>query len=285
MNTMPNTTQEYGKVIPLFNTPQSYIKPVPLKKPTLNDILYDFDKDINTRHDAEPFKDIEDINRILTHFLTQHNKSYNTAQRQPSRKWNPKYLRNYILFQIGLSCGLRASDLTRLQIGYFINENGTYRMTTEILEKKTSTTRKHRDTRTIYVNQTIIDALELYKKYHPNWTRQDYLFPNGYDENGRPTDDYITRRGFDHIVREAVKEINIQGRFATHSLRKSFAYHALQKLGNDDRGVKILQKILGHTDIESTYHYVGITQDEIKDTCMNLHLGFTNEDLMQRGLV
>jgi integrase len=326
MNTQSNTT--YNNVTYLYNTdnvvpftlPQQYIRPVPTAKPSLDDILDDFDRDINQRHDAEPFKNKQDIDRILTHFLTQHMTSWNRSIKQPSKKWNPRYLRNYLLFQIGLSCGLRSSDLTRLQLGYFINKDGSYRQTTEIAENKITTkahtkstcttyidktvvdadgnikktskvikptevNRKHRDTRTIYINQDIIDALELHKQFHPNWTRQDYLFPNGYDTDGKPTTEYITRQNFDLIIKGVTKELGITGRYASHTPRKTFAYHALQKLGNNDRGIKVLQKILGHTDLDSTYHYVGITQDEIKDTCMRLHLGFTAEELTQRGLI
>lgn len=263
--------QHYGKVIhfplstPTDNNPNSFYG------------IDDFDRDINTRHDAEPFKNKEDISNILTYFWDKHIKSWNTAQRQPSRKWNPRYLRNYMLFQIGFNCGLRSSDLTRLQVGYFINANGTYRETTEILEKKTSTTRVNRDTRTIYINQQIINAIELYKEYHPNWTRQDYLFPNNYSKENKPSEDYITRQNLDLIIKDVTKKLELNIRVATHSLRKSFAYHMLQMLGSNDRGVKILQQILNHKSIESTYHYIGITQDEILNAHQELQLGLSCE--------
>ena len=284
-----------------------------------DDDIDDFDRNIKTRHDAEPFKSKEDINKILTYFLDKHMKSWKTSQKHPSRKWNPEYLRNYILFQIGFSCGLRSSDLRRLQIGHFIKPDGTYNTEKEITEQKIETknnTRrncttyiektvvdrsgksittykvitpdssisKNRDVRTIYINQQMIDAIGLYKQYHPDWTRKDYLFPNGYDEDRRPNNEYITRQGMDWMIRRTVEKNNINSRHACHSLRKTFAYHALMKLGNDDRAVKVLQKILNHKSIDSTYHYTGITQDEVKDTCMRLGLGFTQEELRQRGI-
>lgn len=268
--------EDYGKVVP-FRIPEPSYNPEPAAQtPTFT---YD---DIKARHDAEPFKTKEEIETILTYFLDKHIASWNTAQRQPSRKWNPRYLRNYLLFQIGFNCGLRASDLTKLQIGHFIDANGRYRSETEILEQKTS---KYRDTRTVYINQQIIDAIELYKQYHQNYQRSDYLFPTGYDTNNNPIQEHLTRRGLDDIIRTVTKECNLnQTRCGTHAIRKTFAYHALQQLGNNDRGVKVLQKMLGHKELDSTLHYTGITQDEIKNTCMGLEIGFTKEELIQKGM-
>ena len=282
---MPNTTQEYGKVIPLFNTPQSYIKPVPLKKPTLDDVLDDFDKDINTRHDAEPFKDIEDINRILTHFLTQHNKSWNTAQRQPSRKWNPRYLRNYILLQIGCNVGVRCSDLVKLQIGHFIDPQGNYRDVTEILEQKTLNTRRAKKPRMIDINDCIKSAIEIHKKFNSDWTRQDYLFPGDYDDNNIPVKGHMTVRGVDHIIRGITKKLSIQGRYATHSMRKFFGYQFMLQNGNNEESLLMLQVLYGHSSPKITSSYIGITRGKIRNACLNMHTGFTTDDLKNKGLI
>lgn len=241
-------------------TNQGKVIPFPTRK--IN--TYD---DEPARHDAEPWKDRGDIQRILDHFYDQHLASWSKAKKQPSRKWNPRYLRNYLLILIGCNCGLRASDLIKLQLGHFIKPDGNYRDTINIQEQKTS------GRRTIYINEAMRAGIDLYKEHHPQWRREDYIFPNGYNASYQPTDDHITRQNLDLIIKNATKQLEIENRNSTHTLRKSFAYHALQDIGNDDRGIKVLQQILGHTSIESTHHYLGITQDEIKDVCMTLNIG------------
>ena len=287
---MPNTTYTtYDNVTYLFgNTSKQYVKPKePKQKITHDELkeLNDFDRELKTRHDAEPFRTQEDIEKILSHFLTQHNKSWNTAQKQPSRKWNPRYLRNFLLLQIGCNAAVRCSDLVQLQIGDFIDKQGHYREVAEILEMKTINTRSVSKARIIDINDCIISAIELHKKYNSNWTREDYLFPRDYDADRNPSEETLTRRGVDHIIKNVTDELNIQGRYATHSMRKYFGRQFIMQNGNNERAVLLLQTIYGHSDLSTTKHYIGITRDEIRNACMNLHLGFTNEDLMQRGLV
>jgi site-specific recombinase XerD len=290
VNTQPNTTNQYDNVIQ-FPTPQNYIRPAEPKKkitPEELSVLNDFDTDMKTRHDAEPFKSKEDVEKILNYFLDQHNKSYITAQKypnSPTRKYNPRYLRNYILFQIGCNAGIRCSDLTQLQLGHLIDKQGYYREVIEIIEKKTVNTRKVLKSKIIDINDCIISAVEIYKKFNPNWTRQDYLFPSDYDKDGNPTAELLTRRGVDHIIRNTTKQLGIQGRYASHSFRKTFGRQFILENGNNERSVLMLQEIYGHSDLKNTKHYIGLTRNEIRTACLNLNAGFRTEELVQRGLL
>lgn len=282
MNAQPNTT--YTNVIPLFNTdnnvlpfktPRQYIRPEPTRRPikTINEIIDSIDNEIEY-HDALPIRDKEDIKKILNYYWNLHTTSWDQSIKQPSRKWNPRYLRNHRMFMIGIHCGLRCSDLKTLRVGHFIREDGTYKDIFPVHEQKTSHIKSDKDTRTVYVTKEMIDVIELYKQYHPNWTRYDLLFPNSYDENKLPSKDYLSKQSIDKMIKTAADKLEMPRRGKScHIFRKTFAYHILQQVGNDDKAVRILQKILGHSSLESTQYYLGITQQDMLDVCTNLHLG------------
>jgi integrase len=175
---------------------------------------------------------------------------------------------------IGFHCGLRISDLKVLQLGHFIREDGSYKEIFSVREQKTKNRKPDKETRTVYVTEEMIAAIETYKQYHPNWTREDYLFPNGYDENYLPSNEIMTLQNIDKMIKAMADKLELDRRGkSSHMLRKTFSYHILQQVSHDDKGVRILQKILGHSCIESTQHYLGITQEDIMNVCMNLHLG------------
>lgn len=45
--------------------------------------------------------------------------------------------------------------------------------------------------------------------------------------------------------------------------------------GNDSRKLLLLQKIMGHSSVEQTLDYIGITREEIADAYKELNLGMT----------
>ena len=59
---------------------------------------------------------------------------------------------------------------------------------------------------------------------------------------------------------------------ATHSLRKTFAYHQMVTSGNDPRKL-LLQKMFGHSTAAQTLDYIGITGEEIEEAYHKLNLG------------
>ena len=178
------------------------------------------------------------------------------------------------MFMIGFHCGLRISDLKVLQLGHFIREDGSYKEIFSVREQKTRNRKPDKETRTVYVTEEIKQAIETYKQYHPNWTREDYLFPNGYDEKHIPTNKEMTLQNIDKMIKAMAEKLGLERRGkSSHMLRKTFAYHILQQVGSDDMGARVLQKIMGHSSFESTKHYITITQQDMIDVCMNLHLG------------
>ena len=70
------------------------------------------------------------------------------------------------------------------------------------------------------------------------------------------------------ILNEAARTVGIQESIGTHSMRKTFGYHAY-KSGID---IALLQKIFNHSCPSVTLRYIGITQDSIDDVYLNLNL-------------
>jgi hypothetical protein len=158
MNTTANITPlyNYDNVIQ-FPLPTKYTRPEPPKKST-ETILNTFDNEIEY-HNALPIRDKQTIQRILDYYWNLHMKSYNTAQKWSSRKWNPTYLRNHRMFIIGFHCGLRISDLKVLQLGHFIREDGTYKEIFSVREQKTKNRKPDKETRTVYVTEEMKDKV------------------------------------------------------------------------------------------------------------------------------
>lgn len=207
---------------------------------------------------SDPIKDINDIERIRDYLLN-----------------NERY-RDNLLFIMGINFGLRISDLKTLKLGELINDEGMFRKEIILQERKTSKTKKRPVNRHIYINKAVREAVCLYVN---NNSRQislsDYLFKsqshNGYNVN-RP----ISTEWANKILHDICNELNLNIRFSTHSLRKTFGYHQMRLANNDPRMLLLLQRIFNHSTPQQTLTYIGFTDDEIQDCYENLNLGLIN---------
>lgn len=80
-------------------------------------------------------------------------------------------------------------------------------------------------------------------------------------------------------------ELHIPVHASTHMLRKTFAYHFLMAAPDRNRALELLSMQLNHSSIAYTLRYIGITQDEILDTCFRLDLGFGHESKMENNVI
>lgn len=168
-----------------------------------------------------------------------------------------KSLRNYLLFTLGINTGLRISDLLKLKIQDIITDKGKLKDSIYIREKKTGKEKN------FMLNKTAKEALGEYfsglKNFEPDW----YLFKSKKGKNAP-----ITRIQAYDILNEAAALIDIREKIGTHTLRKTFGYHARMK------GVPVekLQKIFNHSSPGITNRYIGITQDEIDNVYLDVNL-------------
>lgn len=74
-------------------------------------------------------------------------------------------------------------------------------------------------------------------------------------------DRHIGIRQAQKIVNEAAKAVGIKKRVFCHALRSSFAMHLLES----GTSIRVIQELLGHSNIATTERYRGVTKDQLKN--------------------
>ncbi|ASV68858.1 tyrosine-type recombinase/integrase [Cytobacillus sp. FSL W7-1323] len=176
---------------------------------------------------VDPIKDIEDINKIKSE-LRLHSQ------------------RDVLLFVLGINTGIRVSDLLFLKVKDLWEEEGLK----EFLYIKDE---KNGDSRAFYLNNSILKELASYMKLF-KLNDNDYLFKS--KKNKQP----ITRQQAYRIINQAAKKVGVQGKIGTHTLRKTFGYHAYRK----GIAISILMNIYNHNTPAETLRYIGIDKFDKK---------------------
>jgi len=164
--------------------------------------------------------------------------------------------RNHLLFVLGINSGLRISDLLNLTIGDVINKHGKTRLSVAIREQKTG------KGKSFPLNINAAKAVSLHVK---TILQNDLIAPLFASRKGNGP---ISRIQAWEILNRAAKDVGITDAIGTHSLRKTFGYHAFRS----GVGIERLQAILNHSSPAITLRYIGITQDDINNVYLNLNL-------------
>ena len=166
-------------------------------------------------------------------------------------------LRDYLLFVLGINIGLRISDLLQLTLGDVLDAKGKPAQQIIVKEKKTGKERK------IVLNEVVRKALQETIVLKEDVQMGDYLFKSQ-KGNNRP----ISRVQAWQVLNNAARTVGIEGRIGTHTLRKTFGYHAYQQ-GID---ITLLQQLFNHAAPSITLRYIGITQDDIDNVYISMCL-------------
>lgn len=157
-------------------------------------------------------------------------------------------MRDFAFFVLGINSGLRVSDLLTLRIRDVASEDGKIRDRVKIREQKTG---KAKD---FPLNETARRAIREYLDTRAEDRHTDWLFPS--QKGG-----HVKRMRAWELLNEAAKRVGITESIGTHTLRKTFAYHAYKNSGD----LSVIQKLLSHESQTETLRYIGITQDNLDD--------------------
>lgn len=155
-------------------------------------------------------------------------------------------MRELSMLHLLYDCGLRSREVCNLKLSDFEKANKTL----TIRNSKGGKLRvlpyseELRKTLTDYFNSL---------KAHPTV----YLF-----ENWTTSGQAITVRGVQYIVKEVLKRSKLKKEVHPHTFRHTFAIHFINNGGNLLR----LQELLGHEDIETTFHYLKFCNIPLFDT-------------------
>ncbi|WP_261133783.1 tyrosine-type recombinase/integrase [Bacillus sp. Marseille-Q3570] len=184
---------------------------------------------------VEPIKDIEKINKIKL-LLRKQSK------------------RDYLLFVLGINTGLRISELLKIKVRDIWDGD-------QAKEFYVLTNSPNIQTNAFFLNSKVKKALKDYLS-ESNISGEDFLFRS--KKNNQP----ITRQQAYRIINKAAKEVGVPGKIGTHTLRKTFAYHAYKK----GIAISILQKILNHSTSSETLKYIGIVKLEEEPIRVDVNL-------------
>lgn len=164
---------------------------------------------------------------------------------------DPTTIRDYVMFELLYSSGLRVSELVSIKIENINLEAGFLR----VLGKGSKE-------RIVPVNMRAIEIIKSYiSKQRPEILkkkRSPYLFIT---RRGGP----MTRQRFWQTIKKLGRRLGIE--ISPHTMRHSFATHLLE--GGAD--LRSLQKMLGHSDISTTQIYTKVTTDRLKQVYLKHH--------------
>lgn len=77
----------------------------------------------------------------------------------------------------------------------------------------------------------------------------------------------MTRQGFWKILKQYKEDAKIDKELTPHTIRHSFAVHMLQ----NGAEIKLVQELLGHTDVASTLMYTHVADMKLRDEYLKAH--------------
>lgn len=181
--------------------------------------------------------------------------------------------RDLLLFVMAINSGLRITDLLELKLEDVIDEDEKPKKLCKVKEQKTGKTKKivlNDNIRKIlldYIGEAFLDKGEIkgeLEKIDENeLNRKQYLFKSRKGGN-KP----ISRQHAWHVFNKAAREAGINQKISSHTLRKTFGYHAY-KAGMD---ISLLQYIFNHAAPSITLKYIEVEAEDMDNVYVNINL-------------
>lgn len=160
----------------------------------------------------------------------------------------PKGLRDRAMLELLYACGLRVSELVTLKQGQINMKTGVLRLVGKGMKE-----------RLVPIGECATDWLERYlRDSRPallkDRPRTEDLFVT---RQGRA----MTRQAFWQMLRQVARKAGITKPLTPHTLRHTFATHLL----NHGADLRVVQMLLGHSDLATTQIYTHVAHDKLKD--------------------
>ncbi|WP_141502296.1 tyrosine-type recombinase/integrase [Paenibacillus luteus] len=163
-------------------------------------------------------------------------------------------VRDLLLFVLGINTGISLLDLLNLTV-QDVWDGQNAKQYLYIKDERTG------EEKAYYLNSKVGEILFEYLSNN-DWKSEDYLFKSKKD--CRP----ITRQQAYRIINHSAREVGILEKIGTHTLRKTFGYHAYYR----GVAISILKSILHHHSTAETLKYLGIDKTEKRTVKVDVNL-------------
>lgn len=185
-------------------------------------------------------------------------------------------IRDWALWVVGISLGLRISDLLSLKISDILNDDGSFKDRILLIEQKTSKANN------CLITESVVFAISKYLKSIKNYKNTDFLFKSN-KTKGKMLEEYGWK-----ILSDAGKALNLPIVIGSHTMRKSFANIAacVDKSNIDMNAITKIQGLLNHSDQRVTMRYLGTYQqmfDKARRSVSDFVLGKTDVHKLVAG--
>lgn len=160
---------------------------------------------------------------------------------------DPLGLRDRAMLEVLYATGLRVSELVGLSLDQVNLRQGVVRIMG-----------KGNRERLVPLGDEAMRWLErFFRDGRPeilNQRQTSYLFPTR-------RSDCMTRQAFWHIIKRYAAKADISKALSPHTLRHAFATHLL----NNGADLRVVQMLLGHSDVSTTQIYTHVARERLKD--------------------
>ena len=167
-------------------------------------------------------------------------------------------IRNRGLFMLGVSTGGRISELLSLRVGDVYQNK---KPVTDLLYGK-SIVKGGEVSRSVPVNadgrRTIDELMNWHRRHYGSIASKRPLFPSRNQNGSVP----MNRQTAHEMLKQAFIAAGLNGKLATHSLRKSFAQRVYEQSGD----IYLVQELLGHRSVNTTQKYLGVNYASARQT-------------------
>lgn len=190
---------------------------------------------------AYPLKCSEDIKKVREYLLSAG------------------LVREYAIFSVGLTLGVRASDLLSLQVKDVFDLSGEYKDRIDIIEMKTS--KRNKPLLTEYAKKAIDEYLKVRKQIV---SPEEYLFRTNNIKGSPCSLSYYNTK-----LRETGEAVGL--RVSSHTMRHTFSYlMSTQTSSVTEQNITymslfVTQMAMNHSNISQTLSYTGLTQEMIDE--------------------